>query len=301
MGFRTLEISRAAEIHIREGQLEVSSEEGKIVVPLEDLSQIIAHGANIRMSTMDLSILAQHKVSVLTLDEKYLPTAIVLPFEGHTRQSKVMHAQVNATEKKYQDLWAQIVKRKIENQARALSIMGVDGAEKVSSYAEKIGLDKVDAVEAQAAKTYFSLYHKGLNRRTEDPVNSRINYGYAVVRSAIARSLVATGFHPTFGIHHNNQLNAFNLADDLIEPFRSMVDIVVYSNSGTGLCLSKLERKEIAHVLHNACMIDGVKVNVLTAIEIMCESLKRIILEKSNEILKLPVVLPRESMEGITE
>ena len=301
MSFRTLEISQAAEIHIHEGQLEVSTEEGRISIPIEDLSQIMMHGANIRISTMDLSILAQHKVAVMTLDEKYLPTAIVLPFEGHTRQSKLMHAQVNTSQEKYKDLWEQIIKRKIGNQARALTIMGMELAETVMAYAEKIGIDKVDVVEAQAAKTYFSGYHEGLNRRVEDPVNSRLNYGYAVVRSAIARGLVVAGFHPAFGIHHNSQLNAFNLADDLIEPFRPIVDVVVHRNIGSSLRLSKTERREIAHVLHNACMVDGIKVNVLTAIEIMCESLKRIILEESSETMKLPIVLPNESMEGITE
>ena len=94
MGFRTLEISHAAEIHIKEGQLEVITEDGIAVIPIEDLNQIMVHGANIRLSTMDLSILSQNKVSLMTLDEKYLPTAIVLPFEGHARQSKLMHAQI---------------------------------------------------------------------------------------------------------------------------------------------------------------------------------------------------------------
>lgn len=93
MGFRTLEISHAAEIHIKEGQLEVTTEEGVALIPIEDLCQIMVRGSNIRLSTMDLSILSQNKVAVMTLDEKYLPTAIVLPFEGHARQSKLMHAQ----------------------------------------------------------------------------------------------------------------------------------------------------------------------------------------------------------------
>ncbi|MBQ8518766.1 MAG: type II CRISPR-associated endonuclease Cas1 [Agathobacter sp.] len=145
------------------------------------------------------------------------------------------------------------------------------------------------------------FYHEGLNRRTEDPINSRLNYGYAVVRSAIARKLVATGFHPTFGIHHDSQLNAFNLADDLIEPYRPIVDLVAHENIGANIQLSKSERKEIAHVLHNACMVDGTKVNVLTAIDLMIESLKRIILDEADEKIKLPTIIPIESMEGITE
>ena len=301
MEFRTLEISHAAEIHINDGQLEITTEEGVVRIPIEDLSQIMVHGANIRLSTMDLSILSQNKVALMTLDEKYLPTAIVLPFEGHARQSKLMHAQVNTTDEKYLDLWVQIIKQKIRNQSRALSIMGLDGAEKIAEYVEVVNVENVDYNESLAAKDYFSYYHEGFNRRTEDPINSRLNYGYAVVRSSIARKLVATGFHPAFGIHHDNQLNAFNLADDLIEPFRAIVDLVAHENIGSNVQLSKAERRELAHTLHNACIVEGIKVNVMSAIDIMVESLKRIILENANEKIKLTVIIPIEDMEGITE
>lgn len=259
MGFRTLEIASACEIHIREGQLEVTNEDGTALISLEDLTQIMVHGANIRLSTMDLSILSQNKIALMTLDERYLPTAIMLPFEGHARQSKLMHAQIAASSAVYLDLWVQIIRQKIDNQSRALSIIGMEGTEAVAKYVSNIAAENVDVVEAAAAKEYFSHYHEGLNRRSDDPVNSRLNYGYAVVRSAIARSLVAAGFHPTFGIHHDSQLNAFNLADDLIEPYRAIVDVVAHENIGSNVQLTKNERREIAHVLHNACMMDGTK------------------------------------------
>ena len=220
---------------------------------------------------------------------------IGIPFEGHARQSKLMHAQVMTDENVYLDLWLQIIRQKISNQARALSIMGMESAEKVSKYLDSISTSNVDIVEALAAKEYFSYYHEELNRRGDDPINSRLNYGYAVVRSTIARSLVLAGFHPTFGIHHDSQLNAFNLADDLIEPYRAIVDIVSHENIGSNVQLSKNERKSIAHVIHNACIIDKAKINVMSAIDIMVESLKRIILDKSYEELKLPLVLPIES------
>ncbi len=301
MGFRTLEISKQAEIHIKERQLEVITEDGIALIPIEDLSCIMVHGANIRLSTMDLSILSSNKVTITTLDDRYLPTAIVLPFEGHSRQSKLMHAQVAFPEKNYLSLWKHIIHRKIDNQARCLSILGKDGTDVISRYLNHITNETIDSIESMAAKQYFSFYHEGLNRRGDDPINSRLNYGYAVVRSSIARSLVATGFHPTFGIHHNSQLNAFNLADDLIEPYRAIVDVVAYKNIGTNVQLSKNERREIASVLHNACMVNGTKVNLLSAIDLMCESLKRIILENSNESLILPTILPIEKMDGITE
>ncbi len=254
--------------------------------------------------SMDLSILTQNKVAVMTLDQKYLPTAIVLPFEGHARQSKLMHAQVNIDSEKKLELWMDIIRRKIHNQAGALSILGLPGSGEIAAYAKKITKGTVDQMESLAARDYFSFYHGGLKRRTEDPVNSRLNYGYAVVRSNIARSLTATRFHPTFGIHHNSQLNSFNLADDLIEPFRPMVDLIAHKDrevDSTDIRLTRDERRALAHILHNACMMDGMKMNVMTAIDRMCESLKRIILEKSEESLKLPDILPVESMEGITE
>lgn len=301
MGFRTLEISQAAEIHIKEGQLEITSVDGVAYIPIEDLNQIMVHGANIRLSTMDLSILSKNKVALMTLDEKYLPTAIVLPYEGHARQAKLMHAQVNTEDSKYLELWIQIIKQKISNQSKALSIIGLNGVEKIAKYANSITEENVDYNEALAAKSYFNYYHEGLNRRIEDPINSRLNYGYAVVRSAIARSLVSVGFHPTFGIHHDSQLNAFNLVDDLIEPYRAIVDLVAYENIGSNVQLSKTERRELSHVLHNACIVDDVKVNVMSAIDLMTESLKRIILGASEESLKLPVILPIEDLEAITE
>lgn len=198
-------------------------------------------------------------------------------------------------------MWKQIISRKIDNQARCLSIIGKDGADTISSYLGQITDDTIDSIEAVAAKQYFSYYHEGLNRRVSNPINSRLNYGYAVVRSSISRSLVATGFHPTFGIHHNSQLNAFNLADDLIEPYRAIVDVVDYQHIGSNVLFSKAERREIASVLHNACIVNGTKVNLLSAIELMCESLKRIVLEESHESLIMPTILPIERMEGITE
>ena len=292
MAFRIIEISHDAELHIKNGQLEITQGEGISLIPIEDIEQIMTIGPNIRLSTMDLSILSENKVSLTTLDQKYLPTAIVLPFEGNSRQSRLIHKQVEFSKEKYLELWAQIIERKVSNQAIALSILGFDGAETVAAFAGNINKENVDSQESCAAKYYFSCYHNGLNRRTDDPINSRLNYGYAVIRSSIARSAVAAGFHPAFGIHHNNQLNPFNLADDLIEPFRPMVDLVAHENIGSNERLTKSERYSLAGVLYNACIVNGTKINILTAITEMCESLKRIIYDNSDEQLKLPAILP---------
>ena len=264
MPFRTLEITKPSEIHINLGQLEITQKE-KIIIPIEDLYQITTIGPNIRLSTMDLSILSQKNICVMTLDDKYLPTAIVLPFSGNSRQSQLMHAQVSFPEEKYRVLWEKIIRHKVDNQARNLVLLGLNGAEKIEAYAQNINEKNVDYIESLAAKDYFQAYRNGLNRRGDDPVNSRLNYGYAIVRSAISRALFITGFHPAFGIHHNNQLNAFNLVDDLIEPYRAMVDQIAYFNIGPNEHLNKSERKELAGILFNACIINGKKINIISS------------------------------------
>ena len=195
----------------------------------------------------------------MTLDDKYLPTALVLPFSGYSRQSQLMHAQISFPAPKYRELWVEIVKKKIINQSRNLTLLGLDGSETVAEYAQKISCENADYTEAAAAREYFNFYHEGLNRRSDDPVNSRLNYGYAIVRSAIARALVITGFHPVFGIHHNNQLNCFNLTDDLIEPYCAIVDQTAYFHIGANEFLTKAERKSIAGVLFNACSLGDKK------------------------------------------
>lgn len=152
-------------------------------------------------------------------------------------------------------------------------MLGCPGAEKIGTYAQQMKKEDIDSSESLAAKDYFQFYHEGLNRRNDDPVNSRLNYGY----------------------------NAFNLVDDLIEPFRALVDLVAHENTGTNEWPTKAERSSLAHVLHNACLVNGTKVSVLYAIELMSESYKRILMHELEEELVLPTVISIESMEGITE
>ena len=301
MGFRTLDIGKECEIHIKDGQLEISMDEGRVYIPIEDLNQITAHGANIRLSTMDLSILTSSGVAFTTMDDKYLPTAIVLPFDGNSRQSAVMHKQVSTDSFIYKRLWIEIIRKKIINQATVLRLLHKEGAETIEDYAININDENVDYNEAIAAKKYFESYQLGLNRREESPINSKLNYGYAVVRSCIARSLVTSGFHPSFGIHHSNQTNAFNLADDLIEPFRPCVDLLAKKTESESVRLSKEERREMSSILYNACICDNTKISITTAVDMMVESLKRIIMDDSNEELVLPRVLPIEILEGVSE
>lgn len=301
MAFRTLEITKESEIHMRNGQMHIIQEEGEIVIPLEDLSVVTCLGANIRISTMGMIQLANHGVVLQCIDEHYIPQALVIPCESNARQSKIMHHQITMPEERVNELWKQIVQAKIKNQAGALTILGLKGAAEIGKYSLEVKSGDADNREAVAAKEYFEMFHPGLNRRNDDPINSGLNYGYAVLRSAIIRSAMASGFLIGWGIHHHNQLNAYNLADDLIEPFRPMVDIVAHEIVTSSKWLTKEQRYQLANVLHNMCMMNGKKMTVLAAIDMVTDGLRRYVLNEKVKKVQLPLILPIETVGLITE
>ncbi len=301
MAFRTLEICSPSEIHVKNGQLEITGEEAAISIPLEDLATIICSGAGIRMSTMAQVQIAEAGISLMMIDEKYHPACMLIPTRANVRQTLVMRNQIALSSEFKSIIWKEIITRKIENQARALTILGREGSERILRYTEEITNGDIDAYEANAARDYFSCLHPGLNRQSNDAVNSCLNYGYAVLRNAIIRAIILAGFQPAFGIHHDNYLNAFNLADDLIEPWRAMVDVIAVQDPGNTEILSRKKRRELALVLHHACLITGMKVSILAGIDIMVNSIRNRIVSGGSEQLALPVIVPIEIIDAIKE
>lgn len=153
---------------------------------------------------MALGLLAEQSVLVLLIGRNHMPQSMTIPMVSNARQAKVVAAQVSITERLRGEIWQRIVKQKITNQGQALAIAGLDGSERILSFVpEVLPGDKTNA-EGAAAREYFQFLHPGLNRRTDDPFNSALNYGYAIVRALIARALVTTGFIPALGIHHRS-------------------------------------------------------------------------------------------------
>lgn len=195
-------------------------------------------------------------------------------------------------------LWEKIIKQKIENSSRNLAILGLNGVEDIAQYISLVSDGDKDNVEAQAAQIYFQFYHKGLNRRNDDPVNSALNYGYAIVRSYIIKALISTGFHCALGIHHRNEYNNFNLADDLIEPWRAMVDQIAFDVAGAVFNLSPKQRKTLTGILHRPCNIDDKVMKVSTAIELMVDSYRTALSENNADLVKLPIMIDfKENLE----
>ena len=288
LAFRVVNIEHPAEVHARAGQLIVAMDGGTVTIPIEDILMLIADAPNVRLSTMCLSMLAEHHVMVVTMGRNHLPSSLTIPTVSNARQARVAIAQAGLGRDLADRLWTRVVVRKMLNQADALEALGDEGASEVRSFASQVEVGDPTNREGAAAHCYFSHLKPGLCRRKGDPLNSALNYGYAIVRAAMVRSLVAAGFVPALGIHHHSQLNAFNLADDLMEPFRPVVDLRAVEVTGTDEKLSSAQRKSLRGVLHDEVRLGSGRMSVLRAIESMGTGFRGAIYCEDASLLPLP-------------
>ena len=230
MAFRNIIIENAARISIKNSQLVIRTDT-EHSVPIEDISALLIDNPYSSITTAALSRLGQCGCAVFTCDEKHIPCAVLEPFSQHSRELKMIKNQIALTEPMKKRLWQSLIVAKIRNQAICLELNGKkDTAASLLAMSDKVKSGDTDNVEAIAAQKYFpSLFDVGFRRNEEDGINAALNYGYAILRGSVARAVAVYGFIPALGIHHKSELNRFNLADDLIEPFRPVVDLIVSS------------------------------------------------------------------------
>ncbi|MCB0710328.1 MAG: type II CRISPR-associated endonuclease Cas1 [Chitinophagaceae bacterium] len=201
-------------------------------VPVEDLGMLILEHQQISITHYLLDQLVNNNVAVVTCNDTHHPTGLLMPLEGNTLQSERFRAQIEATEPLKKQLWQQTVKAKIGNQAAVLKKW--DGKWlALKNLADNVKSGDSDNNEAIAAAHYWqNIFPPAWNfyrKRDGAPPNNLLNYGYAIVRAGMARAIVGAGLLPTLGIFHRNRYNAYCLADDMMEPYRPFVDVVVRS------------------------------------------------------------------------
>lgn len=230
MGWRSVVISQPAYLSLCRGQFHIKlADDSEASVPLEDLSAIILDNPRITISQPMLCELAEAGIVVVTVDGQHLPNGIFLPYQSYHRTLKRLCAQLSLPRPTIKRWHQQIIQQKIRNQAVTLEVTGQEKpVQALLRLAGNVKSGDPDNFEGQAAAIYFRyLLPHPLKRRVPNFFNGALNYGYAVVRACIARSIVASGLHPALGLFHDNEQNAFNLADDLIEPYRPLLDLWV--------------------------------------------------------------------------
>lgn len=201
----------------------------KARIAFADIGILILNGTGATITTNLLNSLLEAGVMIVVLGSNYLPSGIFYPTNPHHLHKQKINLQIQSSKPLEKRLWQQVVKAKILNQATILSHFSGNDEKQLFELAKKVSSGDKENLEAQAARKYWQrLFGENFRRNFEDcGINSMLNYGYAILRSATARAIFSSGLHPAIGIHHNNQENAFCLVDDLMEPFRPMVDFVV--------------------------------------------------------------------------
>lgn len=214
-------------------------------VPLDDLAAVVANAHGLTYSNNLLVKLATRGVPVILCGPNHRPAAVVWPVDGHHAQSGRMSDQANASAPLKKRLWQQIVQAKILAQGATLAAVGAE-AGGFRLLARKVRSGDPDNVEAEAARRYWPLLLGNTFRRDQDGdgLNGLLNYGYAVLRAATARAVMAAGLHPSLGLMHSNRGNALVLVDDLMEPFRPVVDREVHRLKSDGIPDVTVDAKE---------------------------------------------------------
>lgn len=199
--------------------------------PVEDIGAVVIESGQVTLSSHLISALLENKAALIICDEKHMPSGLMLPLEGNTLQSERFEAQISASLPLKKQLWQQTVSMKIKNQGAVLKRANSMEIGNMLAWASQVRSGDPDNLEGRAAAYYWkNLFGEdyGFVRGHEgDGPNVLLDYGYAILRAIIARSLVASGLMPTLGIHHSNRYNAYCLADDMMEPYRPYVDLMV--------------------------------------------------------------------------
>lgn len=292
MAWRGLHISNPARLGYRANQLVVEQDDGTRTFPTEDIAWLILDTPQVTITGALLSALAENGVAMIVPDARHHPAGMLLSFHQHHLQSAVAHSQIGMSLPLKKRLWQKLVVAKIENQAAVLRAIGSDEAKALSAMAGRVGSGDPDNLEAQAARAYWPYIFAGFKRHYEDRRNGLLNYGYAVVRAALARACAASGLLPAFGLHHCSRANAFNLVDDLLEPFRPSVDRMARSRAAEedGETLSLDDRRHMAGILGESVSIGDERLTVLAATESVAASLVRAIDQGSAALLHTPAL-----------
>ncbi|HHT9159439.1 MAG: hypothetical protein A3D13_07480 [Planctomycetes bacterium RIFCSPHIGHO2_02_FULL_40_12] len=279
---RIVEISNPALLSLKNQQMVVDREGFEsATVPIEDIGVLILDHPQISHTQGLLAACSENNVAVLICNMKHLPGGILLPLEGNSLHSRTIAQQAQITEPTRKRLWQAIVRAKIREQAKVL-LHATGDSSPLPAFATRVKSGDPDNIEAQAARIYWQrLFGSTFRRDYEAPgINSLLNYGYAVMRAAVARAIVSTGLHPSMGLHHHNQYNSFCLADDLLEPLRPAVDLKVYElfkMLPEEIVLSLENKRALLEILSADCIINDQRLPLMTSLHHYAASVRKAI------------------------
>ena len=296
MSWRTLLIANPARLSLKQSSVLIEQASESVTVPLEDIAAAIIENPQITITAPLLAEMSKQGIALIICDEKHTPCGMMNSFHQHSRMLGSINLQLGMSVPFRKNCWRLIVRQKIVNQAKCLELTDLSGADELLKFASQVRSGDPDNRESAAAMRYFDSYFGALasnsNRRDENHINAALNYGYSIIRGAVARGITAHGFIPALGIMHHNELNAFNLADDFLEPFRPVVDLWVYQNMKDNTKeFAAVHRLGLAGLLGCDVRLNQEVVALLRAVDVMCASFMTAGKNKDPELMMLPELL----------
>lgn len=270
MSWRVVVITKRAKLDLQLGKMVVRSDE-TVKIVLSEISTILIESTAVSLTTSLIAELAKRKIKVIFCDEKRNPSCELVNYYGSHDTSNKVRKQIAWKQNTKESVWTEIVTEKIRKQKELLELLGKEESELLSSYLKEITWNDETNREGHAAKVYFNaLFGLDFTRTEDNFINAALNYGYSIILSAFTREVVANGYITQLGLFHDNMFNQFNLASDLMEPFRILVDREV-----AGMNLIQFEHEEkmqLVNILNQEVRIDSRVQYVNNAIKIYCKS-----------------------------
>lgn len=287
---RTIYIGNPAYLKLKDHQLKIEDPQTKTTkgsIPIEDMGFLVLDHYQITLSQQLMVALQQNNVAIISCDETHMPLGLMLPISGHVTHSEFLKHQINCSEPLRKQLWKQTVEAKIFQQKEVLRKHKLPH-EPMMGYMNEVKSGDSTNMEGIAAQYYWRTLFEDFTRdRKGETPNNLLNFGYIILRSMVARALVSSGLHPTIGIFHHNKYNAYCLADDIMEPYRPYVDILVIEWMQQSEKAETLTKEAKAHLLQLATKdvyINGLTRPLMTALSITTSSLCKCYTGKSRVI-----------------
>lgn len=276
MGYRQVFIKRSEKLSFKDNQLIVLKDGEETKVPLEDVNYILLEDCTTILTSRLLAEIGKNAIALIICDEKHEPSSIMYPYNYHYKQLENLEFQLNNTNSLKNELWRLVVTSKIKNQKKILEIKTKDEytIEKLDNFISEVDSGDSGNREGLAAKMYFrSLFGSNFIRHFDDGVNNALNYGYTILKSCLVRYLSIYGLLTYYGINHKSKTNNFNLAYDLMEPFRPLVDSFVFDYvDELNEDLSYEIRKKLVNILNYEVIADGKRCTVEYSMDLLVKS-----------------------------
>ena len=284
MSWRTIVVSNNSKLDYQIGYLVVRGEK-TTKVHLNEIGTLIIESTAVSMTSYLLSELIKNKVKVIFCDDKRNPISELVPYYGSHDTSAKLRKQIEWTKDEKAHIWTEIVSEKIRQQAMLLQKYGKKESDMLLQYMGDVEFGDITNREGHAAKVYFNaLFGKTFTRTEETPINAVLNYGYSILLSFFTREIVSAGYITQIGLFHDNMFNQFNLASDLMEPFRPLVDEVAVELKPE--VFEKEEKHKVLEIVNKEVQIGEKKEVFGNAIKIYCKSVFDALNERDISILK---------------